>query len=115
MSTDRNLLFGILAVQMDFVSRDALIAAMSGWVLAKHRPLGEILVEQEALSAANRDLLEALVSAHIRHQMEVRIGHGGETKTGVLRPQSTLIGRNAFPRISRVREPARPGPRKPTR
>jgi serine/threonine protein kinase len=66
MSTDRNLLFGILAVQMDFVSRDALIAAMSGWVLAKHRPLGEILVEQEALSAANRDLLEALVSAHIR-------------------------------------------------
>jgi hypothetical protein len=30
-SADRNLLFGILAVQMDFASRDALIAAMSAW------------------------------------------------------------------------------------
>jgi hypothetical protein len=27
---DRNLLFGILAVQMNFVARDALIAAMPG-------------------------------------------------------------------------------------
>ena len=26
--TDRNLLFGILALQIDFISRDALIAAM---------------------------------------------------------------------------------------
>ncbi len=38
--TDRNLLFGILAVQMNFVSRDALIAGMNGWLLAKHRALG---------------------------------------------------------------------------
>jgi hypothetical protein len=27
-AADRNLLFGILALQMDFISRDALIAAM---------------------------------------------------------------------------------------
>ena len=37
---DRNLLFGILAVQMNFVSRDALIAGMNAWVLTQHRPLG---------------------------------------------------------------------------
>jgi hypothetical protein len=30
---DRNLLFGVLAVQLDFVSRDALLAAMNRWVL----------------------------------------------------------------------------------
>jgi hypothetical protein len=35
-SADRNLPFGILAAQLDFVSRDALIAAMNAWVLAKH-------------------------------------------------------------------------------
>ena len=40
MSSDRNLLFGILAVQMDFVSRDDLIAAMNAWVLDKVKPLG---------------------------------------------------------------------------
>ncbi len=34
-NADRNLLFGILALQMDFISRDALIAAMNAWVLDK--------------------------------------------------------------------------------
>ena len=48
-SADRNLLFGILALQMDFISRDALIAAMNAWVLDKAKPLGQILVEQKAL------------------------------------------------------------------
>jgi hypothetical protein len=38
---ERNLLFGILAVQMDFISRDALIAAMHAWVLDKVKPLGQ--------------------------------------------------------------------------
>src|SRR4051794_7147566 len=39
-SADRNLLFGILALQMDFVPRDQLITAMNAWVLDKARPLG---------------------------------------------------------------------------
>jgi hypothetical protein len=34
---DRNLLFGILALQMDFVSRDGLIKGMNTWVLDKTR------------------------------------------------------------------------------
>ena len=46
MSSDRNLLFGILALQMEFVSRDALVRAMNAWVLEKAKPLGEILQEQ---------------------------------------------------------------------
>jgi hypothetical protein len=46
MSADRNLLFGILALQMDFISRYALIAAMHAWVTDKAKPLGQILVEQ---------------------------------------------------------------------
>jgi hypothetical protein len=32
-AADRNLLFGILALQMDFISRDALIQGMNAWVL----------------------------------------------------------------------------------
>jgi hypothetical protein len=48
MSADRNLLFGVLALQMDFVSRETLIAAMNAWVLDKHKPLGPILHEQPA-------------------------------------------------------------------
>ena len=64
---DRNLLFGILALQMDFISRDALVAAMHAWVLAKEKPLGEILVAQNVLAPARRDLLEALVGEHLKH------------------------------------------------
>jgi hypothetical protein len=43
---DRNLLFGILALQMDFISRDALIAARHAWVQDKKKNLGEILEAQ---------------------------------------------------------------------
>ena len=45
-TTDRNLLFGVLALQMDFVGREGLVGAMNAWVLEKSRPLGSILVER---------------------------------------------------------------------
>jgi serine/threonine protein kinase len=64
-SADRNLLFGILALQMDFISRDALIASMNAWVLDKARPLGDILAAQGALDPEHRALLDALVQAHL--------------------------------------------------
>jgi serine/threonine-protein kinase len=65
-AADRNLLFGILALQMDFINRDALIAAMHAWVLDKARPLGEILQAQGALSADEQLALETLVEKHLR-------------------------------------------------
>jgi WD40 repeat protein/tetratricopeptide (TPR) repeat protein/tRNA A-37 threonylcarbamoyl transferase component Bud32 len=63
---DRNLLFGILALQMDFVTRDSLIAAMNAWVLEKARPLGEILVAHGALDPRDRALLEPMIVRHIQ-------------------------------------------------
>jgi serine/threonine-protein kinase len=71
MSADRNLLFGILALQMDFITRDALIVAMSAWAVAKDRPLGQILTDQGALQAEHRALLEPLVEANLQ-------AHGGD-------------------------------------
>jgi len=65
-SADRNLLFGILAVQLDFISKDALIAAMNAWLLDKSRPLGDILREQGQLSAERLHLLAALVAEHLK-------------------------------------------------
>jgi tetratricopeptide (TPR) repeat protein/tRNA A-37 threonylcarbamoyl transferase component Bud32 len=62
---DNNLLFGIMALQLDFVTREALIAAMHAWVLQKSKPLGRILVEQGALAEARHTLLEALVREHL--------------------------------------------------
>ncbi|HEV3416720.1 MAG TPA: protein kinase, partial [Pirellulales bacterium] len=65
-SDDRNLLFGILALQMDFINREQLVAAMNAWVLTKEKALGQILGEQNALSAERRMLLEALVGEHLK-------------------------------------------------
>ncbi len=64
-ATDRNLVFGILALQMDFIARDALIAAMNAWLLEKHRSLEDILEARGALEPADRSLLEPLVRRHI--------------------------------------------------
>ena len=54
-SSDCNLLFGILALQVNFITRDALVKGMNAWVLEKHRSLGEILVEQGALHQWRRN------------------------------------------------------------
>jgi hypothetical protein len=48
-AADRNLLFGIVALQMDLISRDQLIAAMNAWVFDKHKLLGQVLCDQGAL------------------------------------------------------------------
>ena len=68
--SDRNLLFGILALQMDFISRDDLIAAMDAWVVQKHRPLADVL--QSAARCAGRPL--AARAAGRRHIEQ----HGGD-------------------------------------
>ena len=51
---------------MDFVGRDALVAAMHAWVLDKSRPLSRILEDRGALNTVRRSLLEALVAEHLK-------------------------------------------------
>jgi len=63
---DRNLLFGILALHNGFISRDALIRAMSAWVTEKETPLGQVLVRQGDLDTEHHVLMEALVKAHLK-------------------------------------------------
>jgi serine/threonine-protein kinase len=65
---DRNLLFGKIALQMDFINRDQLVAGMNAWVLEKHKPLGQVLSEQGALSPDDTEAIESLVRRHLlRH------------------------------------------------
>ncbi|HEX6983914.1 MAG TPA: hypothetical protein VF170_00995, partial [Planctomycetaceae bacterium] len=70
-SADRNLLFGVLALQADLVTRDQLVAGITAWANEKATPLGELLVRQGALSAEGRALLEPLVAHHLAR-------HGGD-------------------------------------
>jgi len=65
-TTDRNLLFGIVAAQLNFISRQGLVSGMKAWVLNKHRTLGEILVELKVLQPEHRQMLEPLVTAYLK-------------------------------------------------
>ncbi len=59
--SDTNLHFGILALQLEFISRDALSAALKAWMVDQTRPLGQILVAQNALTDDLRCLVDSLV------------------------------------------------------
>lgn len=65
VGAERDLLFGIVALQLDFVTREQLIAAASAWVKDKSRQLGEILVEQGAIDPSTCTLLNTLVARHM--------------------------------------------------
>jgi serine/threonine protein kinase len=65
-NTGRNLLFGVLALQNNFICRDDLLAAFAAWVADKSRPLAQLLVDRRALDDSRRVLLEALVVEHLK-------------------------------------------------
>lgn len=66
-NSDENLLFAILAVQMDFIDQNKLVAGMNAWVLKKAKPLGNIPVSQRTLNEETYQLLEALVAKHLQN------------------------------------------------
>jgi eukaryotic-like serine/threonine-protein kinase len=71
--SDRNLVFGIIALQMNFISRDPLIAAMHAWALQKERPLSQILLSRGALAEDECRLLDSMVQLHLkRHGNDVQ-------------------------------------------
>jgi serine/threonine protein kinase len=71
--SDHNILFGMLALQMDLVSRDELIAALQNWMLDKSRRLDELLVEAGVIDEQSQQVLLPLVDLHIRqHEGDAR-------------------------------------------
>jgi hypothetical protein len=93
VGADRNLLFGILALQMEFVDRDGLIAAMNAWVLCKDRPLGEILVRRGGLAEDERLVLESLVDKHLAR-------HGGDPRRSLASVASEVGVRAALDSVA---------------
>jgi serine/threonine-protein kinase len=108
-TADRNLLYGILALQADLISRDALINAMSAWTLAKLRPLGDILLEQGAFDPEAHALVEALVKKSLaRHDGNVEQSLAALSSIGTARQQLEQLGdpdlNASLPRVSAARE-----------
>ncbi|HEX4619996.1 MAG TPA: hypothetical protein VH208_00385, partial [Myxococcaceae bacterium] len=90
--TSRSLLFGLLALQNNFIDRDALLAALNSWVADRSRSPGQILLEHGALSPGRRMLLEALVEEHIRlHDDDPRKSLAGLSSIGSVRDDLSRV------------------------
>jgi hypothetical protein len=62
--SDRNLLFGLLALQTGLVTHGALFATFNAWTRDKARSKATILIDHGDLDAARLGVLEALVAVY---------------------------------------------------
>ncbi len=85
---DRNLLFGLVALQNGMIDQSALLAAFHAWTRDKSRSIAEILLGQRAIDADDRTLLDGLVAKHIKR-------HGDDLEKSlavVTAPRSVVNG-----------------------
>jgi serine/threonine protein kinase/Flp pilus assembly protein TadD len=76
MSTDRNLLFGVLALQADFLDTRQFAAVCSEWAGRKDTPLADLLVERGWLTDEDR--------AHVGYLLQRRLKkHGGDARASL--------------------------------
>ena len=64
-TADENLLLGVLALQMDFISREQLIAATSVWMQDKSKSLSQVLLDQGVIDAECCEMLEKMARKHV--------------------------------------------------
>jgi PAS domain S-box-containing protein len=76
MDTDRNLLFGVLALQADLIEPGQFIEACTLWTTRKHVPLADLLVERGWLLPADREHVNYLLERKLRK-------HGGDPRAGL--------------------------------
>jgi hypothetical protein len=73
IAPDRNLLFGLLALQNGLINQGQLVAAFQAWTLDKARALADHLVGRGDLDADDRSVVDALVAHHLKK-------HGGDVE-----------------------------------
>jgi serine/threonine-protein kinase len=66
MAADRNLLFGLLALQNGLIQQTQLVAAFHAWTCDKSRLLADHFVERGDLDGDDRAAVEALVARHLK-------------------------------------------------
>ncbi len=94
-AADRNLLFGLLALQNGIINQVQLVAAFQAWSLDKSRGLADHLVARGDLTSAKRNVLDALAAV----QLETHDGDVERSLAAVPASRSTRAG------LARLGEP----------
>jgi hypothetical protein len=87
MDTDRNLLFGVLALQADLIDPIRFAEACTAWSARKETPLADLLVERGWLTADERADVDKLLARKLKK-------HGGDAKAGLAEVTTDPIKRS---------------------
>jgi serine/threonine-protein kinase len=91
----RDLLLGLLALQIGLIDQNKLVAAFHAWTRDKTRPLADHLVALGHLEAAHRPLLEGLAAAHLEK-------HGGDAEKSLA---AIPAGRSTRASLAKIGDP----------
>ncbi len=94
-AVNRNLLFGLLALQNGLIDQGQLVAAFQAWSLDKGPSLADHLVARGDLNAAQRAAIEVLATLHIEK-------HGGDTEKSLA---AIPAGRSTRASLARIGDP----------
>jgi tetratricopeptide (TPR) repeat protein/tRNA A-37 threonylcarbamoyl transferase component Bud32 len=76
VDADRNLLFGVLALQIDLIDAECFARACTFWSAQKTTPLADLMVQQGWLTPADRADVEKLLKRKVKK-------HGGDARAGL--------------------------------
>jgi serine/threonine-protein kinase len=94
-AADRDLLFGLLALQNGLIDQVQLVAAFHAWTRDKGRPLAEHLVARGDLDADQRACVDAMVALHVKI-------HGGDPAKSLA---AIPAGRSTHESLARLGDP----------
>jgi hypothetical protein len=95
LAADRNLLFGLLALQNVLINQVQLVAAFQAWTLDKARALADHLVGRGDLDADDRAAVDALVARHVKK-------HGGDVERSLA---AIPAGHSTCESLARIDDP----------
>src|SRR5262245_61761168 len=95
IAADRNLLFGLLALQNGLINQVQLVAAFQAWTLDKARSLADHLVGRGDLEADDRSAVDALVARHLKK-------HGGDVEQSLA---AIPAGRSTRENLAQIGDP----------
>jgi serine/threonine-protein kinase len=95
MTAERDLLFGLLALQIGMIDQAQLVAAFQAWTRDKARALADHLVGRGDLEAGDRSAVEALVARHLKK-------HGGDVEQSLA---AIPAGRSTRERLAQIEDP----------
>src|SRR3954451_15521597 len=67
---DRELLFGMIALQNGLIDQAQLVAAFQAWTEDRSRPFSQVLLDRGALNESDRTRLDGLARSHLQEQSE---------------------------------------------